>query len=76
MGDAFTVSGFEGVGDLADVVEGGFEWNGTAELYAFDEFHDDGAVFDAIDGGDVVVVQSGEDVGFAGEAGEAIRVTP
>ena len=42
------------------------------------QFHDEGpalvGLFQAIDGGDVRVVQSGEDLGFAPEAGNPIGI--
>ena len=50
----------ESIGDSPGVVKGGFQCDGAAEFFAFYEFHHNGAIFNAIDGG--------EGVSFSGEA--------
>ena len=53
MNDTFFVRRFEAGGDLARVVERGIERQRPAEVGALDQFHDDGAGFDAVDLRDV-----------------------
>ena len=50
------------------------EGKGALEVLAFDEFHNQGPIFDAEDGGDVGVAEGGDGLGFAGEAGEAVKI--
>ena len=50
------------------------EGKGALEVLAFDEFHNEGLIFDTEDGGDVGVAQCGEGLGFAGEAGETVEI--
>ena len=64
----------EGGGDLFGDGPGLVEGHGALGGFAFDELHDEGAVFDAVDGGDVGVVERGQDFGFALEAGHALGV--
>jgi hypothetical protein len=74
MDDALVVGGFEGFGDLEGDV-GYFGWReGAVEGLAIDEFHDDGVLFEAEDGGDIGVVDGGEGLGFALEAGEVFGI--
>jgi hypothetical protein len=76
--DAFFVGGFEGGGDLAGCIERFLFRQRATDGFALDELHDQrgafGGFFEAVDLGDVGVVQRGEDFGFAGEAGEAFGV--
>ena len=44
------------------------------EVLAFDEFYNEGLIFDTEDGGDVGMAEGGEGLGFAGEAGETVKM--
>ena len=74
MDDAFFVRVFERVDELVD--EGKrFVWRGrSGEGLSFDELHDDGALFDSVDRGDVGVIEGREDLGFSRESDEAVGV--
>jgi hypothetical protein len=74
MDDAALVSVLEGLSDLAGVVECMGRRRGTRQGVAFHEFHDQRALFDAVDGGDSGMVEAGENLGFAGEARETVGV--
>ena len=83
MDDAAFVGGFEGLGDLAgdgeDFCEGdGASLHAIEQSFAGDQFHGEGpaalGLDESIDDGDVGMVQRGEDLRFAIEAGEAVGV--
>ena len=44
------------------------------EGFAVDEFHDDGVLFQAEDGGDVGMMERGQGLSFALEAGEVVGI--
>ena len=81
--DALLVGLFQSLGDLAGDVDGLVDRQRPAlqrlrQILAFDQFHDqEGAVvrgFEAEDRGDVGMVQRGQHLGFALEAGHAVAV--
>ena len=83
MDDALLVRGFERIGDLLRDRQGFVEWNRAArnalrQVLALDEFHhecrDVGCLLEAVDRGDVGMVERREDFGFALKAREAIRI--
>ena len=83
MDDSLLVRRLEGLGDLAGDGEGLVERERPAlqplgEVLALDELHDEGAhaarLLEAVDRGDVGVLQLGEDLRLALEAGEAVGV--
>ena len=61
MDDAYVVGDFKRFGDLYG--------QRALEGFAFNEFHDNGVGFQAVDGGDVGVVERSQRLGFALEAG-------
>ena len=65
---------FERVGDLAGVVDGGVEGERAFQRFAFDEFHHQRALLDAVHGGDIRVIQCGEGSGFALESRQPFGV--
>jgi hypothetical protein len=81
--DSLLVSGLERLGDLAGDGEDLFEREGAAlqplgEILSLDELHDEGAdtarLLEAVDRGDVGVLQLGEELRFALEARETLGV--
>jgi hypothetical protein len=79
MDDAAFVSVFERVGDLEEDLFGfgGWDWalrDAIGEGLTRDQFHHEGALFDAVDGRDPRMVQLGEDFRFALEASEAVGI--
>ena len=79
------MSSLQGLGDLLRYWQGLVQWdlalgNPVGEGRAFDQLQDECAaaldfvVFNAVDGGDVRVVEAGEDVRFPLEPGEPIGV--
>jgi len=79
MDDAAFVSVFECVGDLEEDLFGlsGRDWalrHAIGEGRAFDQFHHEGALFDAVNRRDPGMVELGEDFRFALEAGQAVGV--
>ena len=81
--DPLLVRRLEGLGDLAGDGEGLVERERAAlqplgEVFALDELHDEGAdaarLLEAVDRGDVGVLQLGEELRLALEAGEALGV--
>lgn len=56
MYDAFCVRRFQARGDLVSIVESRLDRLRSAQRSAFHQFHDNGAVFYAIDRGDVRMV--------------------
>ena len=84
MDDALLVRGFERLGDLLRdlkrlVDRDRAARNALRQIVALDEFHherrDARALFEAVDGGDVRMIQRGEDFGFAMEPCEPIVVS-
>ena len=80
MDDPLLVRGLERLGDLAGDGESLFEREGAAlqplgEILSLDELHDEGAdsarLLEAVDRGDVRVLELGEELRFALEAREA-----
>jgi hypothetical protein len=59
------VGSFERLGNLARNWESFGERQRTAKLLAFDQLHDDGVLFEAVDLGDVGMVERGQDSRFA-----------
>ena len=74
MDDAFVVGGFESFGDLAGDGESFVDREWCGERGAFHQFHDDGVAFKSVDGGDVGVIEGGEGLRFALEAGAVVGV--
>jgi hypothetical protein len=79
MDDAFVVGVRDGFGDLASegerLVDGdGAGGDAFGEGRAVDQLDDEGSVFKSVDGADVGVVEGGEDLGFASEAGETVGI--
>ncbi|MBK9376637.1 MAG: hypothetical protein IPN03_23695 [Holophagales bacterium] len=81
--DPLVVGRFQRLGDLPGDGYGLFEGDGTAlhplgEVFALDELHDEGAnaagLLEAVDRGDVGVLELGQDLRLAFEAGETIGV--
>lgn len=80
MDDVLLVRCLEGFGHLAgdgeEFVKGDRRGgDAIGKGGAIDEFHDDGALFNAEYGSDVGVIERGKDLRFAGEAGETIGVS-
>jgi hypothetical protein len=84
MDDALLVRRLQRIGDLFRDQQCVVEWDGSTrdplrEILTFDEFHHEGldavAVFQSIDGGDVRMVQGGEDLGFALKSREPVVVS-
>ena len=78
MHDALLMRHIEGSGDLVGICERRIERQRTAaddfsERFAFDQLHHQRAVFEAVDGRDVGMVQRGEDLRLAGKASQALR---
>lgn len=71
MNDASLMGVVEGIGHLGGDFPGVIEGQGAGRRDAIDEFHDQSAILDAIDLGDVGVVEGTKHLSFAGEAGEA-----
>ena len=69
MGDQLLVSLLQGGCNLICDGERLVQIHGPLERRAFDEFKDERAFLHTVDGGDVCVVQRGQHLGFAGEAG-------
>src|SRR5262249_48781397 len=74
MDYAFLVRGGETGCDLTRVIEGGFERDRAGEVRTIHEFHDHRPFFDAVNGGDVRVVERCENLRLTGEACHALRV--
>ena len=83
MNDALLVGGLQCFGNLLAAVQGlfdrhGFAFEAFAQGLAFDQLHDQGMGFrgflNAVDGGDVRVVQCGQRVGFAFEASYSVSI--
>ncbi len=83
MDDSLLVRGFERLGDLPCDGEGLVEGERPAlqplgEVFALDELHDEGAhaarLLEAVDRGDVGVLELGEDLRLALEARETVGV--
>jgi hypothetical protein len=83
MNDALLVRGFERLRDLLRDRQRFVERNGTAcealrKILAFDEFHHQGVqargLLEAVNRGDVRVIQRGEGLGLALEPREAVRI--
>src|SRR5262245_42899026 len=74
MDDSFLVRGGETGCDLTRIIEGGFERDGTAEVRTLHEFHDHGPFFDAVNSGDIRVVERCEDLRLTGKACHTLRV--
>ncbi|HZM95205.1 MAG TPA: hypothetical protein VFB92_17375 [Vicinamibacterales bacterium] len=83
MNDALLVRRFERLGNLLRDRERLIERDRTSshalrEIVSLDQFHHEGshapALFEAVDGGDVWVVQRGEGLGFTLEAREPISI--
>lgn len=77
--DAALVRGFERVGDLPRDGQHFGHRQRTArddgrQIFTIDQFHDEAAVDDAVDVGDVRVIQRGQRLCLAREAGEALRI--
>ena len=77
MHDALLMRHIEGSGDLVGICERRIERHRTAaddfsERFAFDQLHHQRAVFDAVDGGDVGMVQRSENLSLAGEASQPL----
>ena len=65
VNDALFVRGFERLRNLAGIGQRRFDRQRTFELFTLDQFHHQGELFDAVDSGDVGMVQRGEDLSFA-----------
>ena len=74
MDDALLVRRFETRGDLARDGERLIERQRTFEVGAFDQFHHQRALLDAVDGGDVGMIQRREHLRFTLEARHVLRV--
>src|SRR5271165_3836501 len=83
MDDAAFVGVFEGFADLFGDGEGFGDGDGAGfdtvrKGGAFDQFHNQGVrgagIFEAVDGGNVGMVEGGEQGSFAPEAGEALGI--
>src|SRR5271165_119818 len=83
MDDAAFVGVFEGFADLFGDRQGFGDGDGAGfdtvrKSGAFDQFHNQGVrdagIFEAVDGGDVGVIERGEEGGFAAEAGQALGI--
>src|SRR4051812_30964372 len=74
MDDAFFVSVFESADELVDQGERLIFGHGTGEVGPFDEFENQSPVLHTVNSGDVRVIELGEELGFTGEAGEALGV--
>lgn len=69
MHNAFVVRGFKCVGDLHRVVQGGLQRKRSFDRVALYQLHDKGPILDAVDLGDVGMIQRRENLGFALETG-------
>ena len=77
MDDAAFVGVLDGVDELVEDGQGFVPGDGAGaggEGGTFDEFEDEGGGFEAVDGGDAGVVEGRKDLGFAGEAREALGI--
>ena len=83
MDDTSFMGGFEGFGHLTGNGQGFIECNGSlrdpiSECRPFDQFEhqrtDPISFLQTVDAGDVGMVQRGENLGFALEAGQAVGV--
>ena len=81
--DALLVCGFEGLGDLFGDGEGLVDWNwplcdAVRERRALHQLHHEGAraarFFNAVNRGDMWMIQRGEDLGFALKPGKPFRI--
>ena len=79
VNDAFFVRAFERIGDLPRDFQGFVERNravrdALGQRGTLDQLHDQRAVFDAVNGGNVWVIEGGQDLGLAVEASETVGV--
>jgi hypothetical protein len=74
MNDALFVRGFEGLADLARVIERLVERERTGQRLAVHQLHHQRPFFDPVDGCDVRMIQRGQHLRFALEAGEAVGI--
>src|ERR1043166_2556263 len=74
MDDALLMRVFERVDELLNDGQGTFEREWAGERFAFDELHNQGSIFDAVDCRDVGMIQGCEYVGFTFESRHAVRV--
>jgi hypothetical protein len=83
MDDPLVMSGFERLGRLFRDGQRFIERDGAfvdtlREIVALDKFHHErgqtAVLFESVDGGDVRMIQRGEDLGFALKTGHAVRV--
>ena len=83
MNDAFFMGGLQRFGNLLAAFQGlfdghGFPFEALAECLTLDQFHDQGmdliGFLDSVDGGDVGVIQSGQDLGLAVKTRDAIPI--
>ncbi len=74
MHDSHFVRGFERFGNLPGNGQGFIEWRRTGTVLAFDQFHHDGAAFDAINRRNIVMIERRENLRFALKAGHTFGV--
>ena len=79
MDHSLLVSVFERIHDLVDDRRGLIDGdralrNHLGERGPFDQLHDESAVFHAVDGGDIRVIQRGQHVRFACEAVQPVGI--
>jgi len=74
MHDAFFVRGLQGFRDLAHVLESRVEGKGSFGRRALDQLYDQRLIFHAVKLGDVGMVQRGEHLGLALEAGQPFGI--
>jgi hypothetical protein len=74
MDDALLVRRFQTRGNLPRDGDGFFERQRTLEVGALHQFHHQRALLDAIDGGNVGMIQSGQHLGFALEPRHVLGV--
>jgi len=74
MRDPLVVRRLQRLGDLPGVVERRRDRQRPAKRLAFHQLHDQRAIFHAIDLRDVGVVQGGQHLGFAFEAGQPFGI--
>ena len=65
---------FQRVGDLAGVVERGLQQKWSLDRFAVHQLHDQRSIFDAVNLGDIGMVQRSQHLGFALEAGQPFGI--
>ncbi len=68
MDHAFLMCGLQTGGDLARVGDRHIDGHRSAQVLAFDEFHHDGGLLDAVDGGNIRMIEGREHLRFTLEA--------